>query len=394
MGVYLCRYGGDARGLETMERAAQMARNAGVKWTREDFSWSRIENRKGEFNWTYYDNLVACAKRNGITVYGILCYWSGWTKPYTKEGLEDYYRYVRATVQHYQKDIKQWEIWNEPNIFFWQGPKELYADCLIQSYKAIKETDPAAEVLGISTAGIDYKFIKQMLAGDTPFDVLTIHPYRKTLDDAAFIADLKKASDLVQLPDGRRRPVWLTEMGWATHVPHHTLRQDFEPNSQRAQAELLARSYLCSIVSGVEPRTFWYNFRNDGEDPIYFEHNMGILTRDLRPKPAYIAFATLARVLKGLRFAGPARVTAPEGTFAHSFTPDPKAEGAGRAVPGVAEVIALWNPKQTTAVAVPVRGAKATLVNTVGEERPLEVSQGRVQFELPAGKALYVRASL
>ena len=126
--------------------------------------------------------------------------------------------------------------------------------------------------------------------------MLTIHPYRKTLDDTAFIADLKRVSDLVKLPDGRRRPVWLTEMGWATHVPHHALRQDFEPNSQRTQAELLARTYLCSIVSGVEPRTFWYDFRNDGDDPIYFEHNLGIMRRDGRGKPAYRAYAVLARV--------------------------------------------------------------------------------------------------
>jgi hypothetical protein len=28
-------------------------------------------------------------------------------------------------------------------------------------------------------------------------------------------------------------------MGWATHVPHHVLRQDFAPVTQRVQAELL-----------------------------------------------------------------------------------------------------------------------------------------------------------
>jgi hypothetical protein len=37
--------------------------------------------------------------------------------------------------------IKQWEIWNEPNIFFWQGPKDLYAELLTKSYAAIKEME-------------------------------------------------------------------------------------------------------------------------------------------------------------------------------------------------------------------------------------------------------------
>ena len=130
---------------------------------------------------------------------------------------------------------------------------------------------------------------------------------------------MKKVSDLVKLPDGRRRPVWLTEMGWATHVPHNALGQDFPPNTQRVQAELIARSYLCAIVSGVEPRTFWYDFRNDGEDPMYFEYNMGIIYHDFRPKPAYIAFATLASVLQGKRLDQ--AVPAADGTLAYRFAP-------------------------------------------------------------------------
>ncbi len=120
---------------------------------------------------------------------------------------------------------------------------------------------------------------------------------------------------------------------------------------------------------------------------------MGILTRDLRPKPAYIAFATLTRVLKGLRVAGPAEVAAPAGTFAYRFTADPKAEGTGRAAPGVAGGVALWNPKQSGPVTLPVRGTKVTLVNTVGEDRALEVAQGEVGFFLPAGQAVYLRES-
>jgi hypothetical protein len=40
--------------------------------------------------------------------------------------MDDYVRFLKL-VQHYKKEIKQWEIWNEPNIFFWQGPKDLYA---------------------------------------------------------------------------------------------------------------------------------------------------------------------------------------------------------------------------------------------------------------------------
>ncbi len=381
MGIYLGRYRPGAE----MERAAGMARDAGLKWSREDFEWSRIEPQRGHFNWAFYDDLLACAKRNGVSIYAIVGYWTPWTRPYTDEGVSDYVAFLRKLVAHYKNDIHQWEIWNEPNIFFWQGPKELYATLLTKSYAAIKDVDPKAEVLGLSTAGIDYRFIEQMLARKAPFDVLTIHPYRSVLDDRAFIGDLKKVSDMVKLPDGRRRPVWLTEMGWATHVPHNALGQDFQPNTQRAQAELIARSYLCAIVSGVEPRTFWYDFRNDGDDPLYFEDNMGIIYRDFRPKPAYIAIAALAGVLEGKTLDQ--AVPAADGTLAYRFV---------STQPGGEKAIALWNPGREATASLEVNTAKVTLVNAVGERRQQETmmpASGKprtISVRLNRGSPVYV----
>lgn len=378
MGLYLNRYRGDASGLELMERAANLARDAGVKWSREDFSWSRIEPRKGQYQWDYYDQLVACAKRNGITVYAIVGYWAGWTQPYTEQGIEDYVRYVRELVQRYGRDIKQWEIWNEPNIFFWQGPKDMYADLLKRSYAAIKEVDPKAQVLGLSTAGIDNSYIRHMLDLKAPFDILTIHPYRKHLDDLGFIRDLETVSELVRLPDGTRRPVWLTEMGWATHTPHHTVGQDFAPNSLRTQAELITRSYLCAIASGVDPRTFWYNFRNDGEDPIYFEHQMGIMYQDFRPKPAYAAYANLTRVLKGMRLDAP--VKAPAGVLAYRFKPR---TGAG------SDVVVGWSPAEDSRLELPAE-RPLSRINAMGEVTQLAPVAGRVSVPLKKGAPSYV----
>jgi hypothetical protein len=381
MGIYLGRYHGP-----DMERAARMARDAGVKWSREDFLWGRIEPERGRFQWGFYDSLLACAKRNGISVYAIVCYWTPWTRPYTEEGVDGYVAFLKQLVRRYKNDIHQWEIWNEPNIFFWDGPKELYATLLTKSYAAIKEIDPAAQVLGLSTAGIDFGFIEQMLARKAPFDVLTIHPYRTLLADRGFIGDLKKVSDLVRLPDGRRRPVWLTEMGWATQVPHNAVGQDFPTTTQRAQAELIARCYLCAIVSGVEPRTFWYDFRNDGDDPFYFESNMGIVDRDYRPKPAYIAYATLARVLDGKRLDQ--AMPQGNGTLAYRFVPTQ---------PGGETVVALWNPVLDVKASLEVDAARATIINAIGERReqatepgPTPAGARNLQIQLHRGSPVYV----
>jgi len=299
MGLYLYRYSSDPASLKEMERAAQMAQDAGVKWSREEFHWARIEPQKGKLDWSFYDAMVAAARRHGISVYGLLSYWSTWTKPYTPEGIEDYCRYAAAAAERYRDTIQHWEVWNEPNIFFWQGPRDMYAELLKKAHDAIKKANPNALVLGCSTAGIDANFIKRTMELGAPFDILTIHPYRAKLDDGAFIADLQRTAELV------KRPVWITEMGWATHVPHNAIGQDFAVNSQRDQARLIARSYIDAIASGAAPNISWYDFRNDGADPFNFEHNMGIVTRDFTPKPAYRAFATVTQLLKGKRAEGP-----------------------------------------------------------------------------------------
>ncbi len=363
MGVYLDRYHG-----ADMERAASIARDAGVKWSREGFSWGRIEPQRGHFDWTYYDSLVNTAKRYGISLYGLVHGWAPWTKPYSGEGIDDYLAFLKELVRHYHADIHHWEIWNEPNIFFWQGPKEMYAELLRRSYAAVKEVDPGAQVLGMSTSGIDYNFIARTMALDAPFDILTIHPYRKVLNDGALIKELKIVADLV-----KGRPVWITEFGWSTFTPHNTLTQDFAPFTERQQAELLARAYLCTLVAGIQTNTSWYDFRDDGDDPLYFENEMGILHRDFSPKPAYWAYATMTRVLEGSHVVGKVDVGA--GVFAYRF------EGPGT-------VIALWSPEGERTVMVPVAGKRVMLENTIGETR--EVRAGKVKVELRGGAPVYL----
>jgi hypothetical protein len=147
----------------------------------------------------------------------------------------------------------------------------------------------------------------------------------------------------------------------------------------RAQAELIARSYLCAIVSGVEPKTFWYDFRNDGDDPIYFEHQMGIVEQDFSPKPAYLAFATLTQVLRGKGLAG--AVSVPQGVLAFSFKPF--AGGSG-------QTIALWSPQTDTLVELPTTAERVTRINGIGERSEVRPEAGKVRVELRSGAPVYL----
>ena len=351
-----------------------LAQNAGVKWSREEFHWARIERQKGQLDWSFYDKLVATARRHGISVYGILSYWSGWTKPYTPEGISDYCRFAAAAAARYRNDIQHWEVWNEPNIFFWQGPPDMYADLLKQSYAAIKAASPDAKVLGCSTAGVDLRFIRRTMELGAPFDVLTIHPYRGTLYDPAFVANLKEAAELV-----KPRPVWITEMGWATHVAHNSMDAGFAVTTQRRQAELLARAYLDAIGSGTVPNMSWYNFRNDGDDPFNFENNLGILARDFSPKPAYRAFAVMTRLLHGKNVA--AAVDLGEGVIAYRFT-------AGSGDDGVT---AIWTLYEDKTVELPGAGTMV-LTDLMGDSQFLKSEKGKVRVDLRQEVPVFLQA--
>ena len=170
----------------------------------------------------------------------------------------------------------------------------MYAELLKKAYSAIKQANPEAEVLGCSTAGIDAKFIKRTIELGAPFDALTIHPYRKSLDDVAFVRELRETAEIAKRADGTLRPMWITQMGWGTHTHHNGEQASFSVTTQcGTRLGPIARTYLDAIASGVVANTCWYDFRNDGNDPFNFEFNMGIVDHDFRPKPAYRAYATL-----------------------------------------------------------------------------------------------------
>ena len=358
MGAYLGRYHG-----KELEQMAVKARESGVKWIREDFDWGQIEPEKGKFEWAFTDSVVSIARKNGISVYAIVAYWPQWSRAYTKEGIDEYVIYLKELVRRYKDHIKQWEIWNEPNIFFWQGPQEMYAELLMKSYIAIKDVDPSAQVLGISTSGVDFDFIRKMQGLQVPFDVLTIHPYRSVFEEEKFINELKMAADMIVLPGGIRRPVWITEMGWTTYNPHNWWNQEgFLPTPLRLQAELIARAYLSCIISGVDPKVFWYDLRNDGTDPHNFEDNIGIMNRDFTPKPAYIAYSTMTRTLKGMKYIK--TLSLPSGICSGLFEDELK--------PGH-RVIAVWSPAEDIRTELEVNADRVILINTMGEKSELPV---------------------
>ncbi|HPD30526.1 MAG TPA: beta-galactosidase [Phycisphaerae bacterium] len=363
VGLYLYRWHGHPQAKEKMNELATLARHAGVKWTREEIDWHRTEPKKGEFDWKFYDDLVDVAHANGISIYGLLCYWSYYSQKDTPEGVEEYCQWTRQVVRRYKDRIKHWEIWNEPNIFFWSGPKELYFSMLAKAYDAIKAEDPEAQVLGCSTAGIDVDFIKQAMAAGANFDALTIHPYRGELNDLQFIKELRDVKELVG-----GRPVWITEMGWPS--------DRFGGTTERRQASFVARTYLTSVAGGAVANVSWYDFRNDGNDPYYNEFNFGMVRNDLRPKPAYQALATIANTLAGMKVTE--HIDLGPDAYAFRFS-DGKRDVVAACAPQAGRLLA-WRGEQ-----------HPTVINTFGEKAACVAAEGLSITTLESGMPVYIR---
>ena len=294
-------YSGNRYSSDEMHRAAQMAVDAGIKWAREEITWARVEPQRGQWNWDLYDQAVDTASAHGISLFGLLDYWTDWTQPYTSDGIRDFCEYVRHTVSRYKERVRHWEIWNEPNLKqFWAGTPEQYAELLNASALTCKRADPTCRVIGICTSGTDLRFIEKVasLGGLENVDIVSVHPYRypRTPEESDLIGELRNASGLLRRLK-RSIPLWVTEIGYPTHAGENG-------SDPAQQARMLVRSYLQCIASRVVEKVFWYDYRDDGEDVNYNEHNFGILKRDFTPKPAYTAFSVMTAALEGLKFSG------------------------------------------------------------------------------------------
>ena len=368
---------------DEQDAAVALMREAGVQWAREELSWDKIQRVKdGPFIWDgdgsgfyNYDRSIERMSKAGINVLGLLAYNPAWFKsknPTVDEWIGDWGNFVYQTVARYGRDrkqIKYWEIWNEPNLRVSGYESGLYT---VQDYvrvlnfarSAAKAADPEAVIVLGGIASIwseiptpeDYDIPTYLRAlhaagGWNSFDVLALHPYspgppeakswrrEQTMD---FEGELQQVDAL--LKEFGNKPVWITEIGWSTYRGFYGVPED-------EQANFLLRTYLVAMAHPSVQRIFWYDLRDDTQPgapydrPVYndaeVQFHFGLLRRtfpldanrgDLR-KRAFAAYRTMTSILQGMRFEGVlADGDRPDmpGTFAYRFG------GGGRAA------VVLW----------------------------------------------------
>jgi hypothetical protein len=117
--------------------------------------WQQIEPEKGCFDWTAPDAFVVQLQSpdEGLISLFSSSQWAvkrpaALLPPSPAKDLKDYYDFVHSTVSRYKGKVRYWQNDAEPNNpVFWAGTKEEFAAQLKVFYRAVKDADPAAQVV-------------------------------------------------------------------------------------------------------------------------------------------------------------------------------------------------------------------------------------------------------
>jgi hypothetical protein len=281
---------------------------AGVRWLRLDVGWESLEER-GPDRWSDWylerlDRVVDQAQARHMQ--GLVTLWAtpGWanggrdrTVPPTDPA--NYARVATRLALRYQGRVAAWEVWNEPNSpDFFDGDVARYVELLRAAHRAIKGADPEARVVLGGPSYNDTSWLEQVYAAGArgSFDVLATHPYLgpsdappETPDDGSpwTLLHVARVQDIMRAQGDGALPIWFTEFGWSTHANRDGTAPWERGVSPSTQAEYLIRTlYLLRSRFPQVSHVFWYAARDRVDSDVH-TNGYGLLTYDLRDKPAY-----------------------------------------------------------------------------------------------------------
>lgn len=290
---------------EQADLACYLCELAGVRQLRDRLQWGEVEKEEGKFDWGRYAQAAEIQQRHGLTVYQIFHDCPGWAQAPAEGGQQTsgspprdpiyVYRMVNRLVRDLGDRVRYFEVWNEPNISFFDGHPWEYAALLKAAYLGAKDADANFGVLIGSAAGTPGNFYENVYenAVGSYFDIYNQHSYDSPESLVPFLQGVREQLRRHGLES---KPTWITEMGLRAYPDEKGQYESIE----REQASYLARAYAVALSQGVA--RFHYFYLKE-----FFEGSTslwGILRDDLTPKPAYIALAHLLRQLGEARCLG------------------------------------------------------------------------------------------
>lgn len=267
----------------------------GFKWIRMDLFWNEVEHHKGVYDFSHYDNLNNQLRQYGIRPIYILDYGNDYYQkgaPRSAEARAAFVRFVHAAVQHYRHQGVVWEMYNEPNVHFWQPSPNVdeYVTLATDVGEEIRRNEPDEWFIGPAVSSFDWAFLIGCMKGGLLqyWDAVSVHPYRTDSPDTV-VKDWQRLRYLIQAyaPNGRQIGMICSEWGFSSLTV-----------GERGQADYAARMYLANLASGV-PLTIWYDWKDDANDKRAEERHFGLVTPELSAKPSHTGVATVVKELAG-----------------------------------------------------------------------------------------------
>ena len=213
-----------------------------------------------------------------------------------------------------------YEVWNEADEPLWWAPSpsaSAYVDLLKKSYAAIKGADPSATVIASPTTGANYAWMDELYKNGAKghFDAAAVHtdtaclidsPYSYYRDNgriARFTFLGVREVKATMLANGDDKPIWLTEIGWASRAGETCDSGAFAGKkaagvNEQQQAQFMLEAFHCLQTDpafGVSV-VLWFTHK---------DQHYGLLRPDGSQRPAYGAFKGMGGDTANDKLSGP-----------------------------------------------------------------------------------------
>jgi len=138
------------------DRDLRLVKESGFTWVKQPFRWRDIEARRGEYDWSEADRVVAMVHKYGLDLAISVSHqpeWAGGGYPLNgpPRNMAHFAEFMGALAQRYRGLVRAYEIWPGPNVSEnWGGQSpdpERYAEMLVVGYWYVKNQDPYAMII-------------------------------------------------------------------------------------------------------------------------------------------------------------------------------------------------------------------------------------------------------
>ena len=145
----------------------------GIKTIRLQGGWAKTEKVKGTYDFSWLDALIDDARGRGLNIlletdYGNPIYEGGGGFdlaggfPTSEAALVAWDRWVEAMATRYKGKVRDWAMWNEPDINKKHTPEDI-ATFNIRTAEIVKRVIPESRIAGLSLASSSPKFFESCL---------------------------------------------------------------------------------------------------------------------------------------------------------------------------------------------------------------------------------------